>query len=99
MPARRAGTAVTRSAKVVDGLLEALRSGMLGCAFRKPRTIGRNVKGRPMMPGAHRRVGIITKQSQALGLSWYAGPVEGWGKILAIASEALRDRRAVRKGT
>ena len=85
--------------KVVDRLLEALPVGVAGSAFCKPRTVGRNVIGRPVMLGPRRGVGIITEKDQAVGLCRSTGPVERRGKIFTIASEASRDRRIVRKGT
>jgi hypothetical protein len=94
---RWAGTTITWSPEIVGCLLEALLAGVLAGAFGQPYTIGRNVIGRPVMPDPRRSVWIIAEKDKAAGSGRSAGPTEGRGTILTVASETPRDRRTVRK--
>lgn len=94
---RWVGTTLTWSPEIVGCLLEALFAGVLGSAFGQLCTIGRNVIGRPVMPDPSRSVWIIAEKDKAAGSGRSAGPAEGRGTILTVASETPRDRRAVRK--
>ena len=94
MAMRWAGTAVTWSPEIVGSLPEAL---FADSAFGQLYPIGRNVIGCPVMPDPRRRVWIIAENHKAAGSGRSAGPAEGRGKILTVASETPRDRRTVRK--
>jgi hypothetical protein len=97
MAMRWAGTTVTWSPEIVGCLLEALFACVLGSAFGQLYTIGRNVIGRPVMPDPRRGVWIIAEKDKAAGAGRSAGPAEGRGTILTVASETPRYRRTVRK--
>jgi len=94
---RWAGTTVTWSPEIVGCLLEALFAGVLASTFGQLYTIGPNVIGRPVMPDPRRSVWIIAEKDKAAGSGRSAGPDEGRGTILTVASETPRDRRTVRK--
>jgi hypothetical protein len=97
MAARRAGTAVTGPLEVVDGLLETLAFGVPGPTRGERRLPGGDVVGRPMMPGAGGRIGILAKEDKAARPRRRAAPVERRGEVFAIAGEAARDRRPSEK--
>jgi hypothetical protein len=91
----RARPTITDAAEVVGRLLKTVIARRN--TFRKHCTISGDVIDGPMVPGASGRVGIIAKQDKATNVVGNVGPSQGWRQILALASEATRDHRAVRE--
>ena len=65
MEVGRARASVSGFAKVIDRLLEAFPGCAPGGAFSQSSLIGRNVVGRPVVPSARWRIGIITEENEA----------------------------------
>ena len=83
--------------KVIDRLLEAFPGCAPGGAFSQSSLIGRNVVGRPVVPSARWRIGIITEENEAASLGRCAAPFQWRRHILAVAGKATWDRGPIAK--
>ena len=75
MAAWRARTAVAEPLEVVDCLLETLPLGVLSGTRFDHRMSGRDVVGRPMMPRARGRIGIIEEDDKTSSFRRCAAPI------------------------
>jgi hypothetical protein len=92
--ARRTGTAIARSAKIIDCLFQvAFPARALG--QRTP--VGGNVVNSPMVPRTRGSVGVIAQQNKASGSSRHATPFERRREIFTVASMTAGNRFPVRK--
>ena len=97
MEVGRARASVSGFAKVIDRLLEAFPGCAPGGAFSQSSLIGRNVVGRPVVPSARWRIGIITEENEAASLGRCAAPFQWRRHILAVAGKATWDRGPIAK--
>src|SRR5262249_60833203 len=87
------GSAIADAAEVVGCLLETIVARRN--TFRKPGAVPRDIIDGPMVPRASRRIGIVAEHDETVSAIGYIGPSQGRRQILAVASEAARDHRAI----
>lgn len=84
--------AVAQLPKIVDRLFHF-------CVLRGPdRKFHRsrwNVVGRPMVPCAGGRIGIVTEHDETPRSGWRAGPLQRRGEVVPIAGKASRNDRTI----
>jgi hypothetical protein len=75
MTAGRAGTAVTRPMKVINGLLESYRAAVMAGAFGKSRLVSLNIVSGPMVPFTCGRIRVVTEKHETSSRRRYGPPV------------------------
>src|SRR6266705_3743635 len=95
---RRAWTAVADFAEIVAALAGAVRKlFLLRDSLGKLLSIHREVKQHPVHPGAHRRVGIVHDEREALRFCRWFIPGELRRDVRAVACKFFWDRLPSRK--
>ena len=84
MTAGRAGTAVTRSMKVIDRLPESCRAAAIAGAFGQSRLVGPNIVSGPMMPFTCGRIRVVTEKHETSSCRRYGAPVQGRGEVFSV---------------
>jgi len=91
----RTRTAIIGSLKVINGLIETLLFHLSGGTHFERRLIGRDVVGRPMVPGAVGSIGIVAEKDKAASAGRSVTPLQGRGDVFAVARIAARNHRSV----
>jgi len=97
MKVGRARATVSGFAKGIDRLSEALRGDGAASALGQSGPFSGNVVGRPMVPNACWRIGIIAEEDEAAGSRRCICPFQWRRHILAVAGKATWDRSSTAK--
>ena len=89
---RRTRAAIARLPKIVDRLFHFFVLRGPDRKFHRGRW---NIVGRPMVPCAGGRIGIVTEQDETLRSGRRAEPLQRRGEVVPIAGKASRNCRSI----